>query len=261
MPYCIEIPTTSTYGGSSAFNSEANETVAVKKIPNAFSNGLDARRTLREIKLLCHLGHENVVAIRDIILPPQWECFNDVYIVYELMETDLRHMLRSNDKFTEEHYQTEYVAAEWYSSPELLFFSSHSTAAIDIWSVGCIVMELMIRKPLFPGRDRLRQLRLLLETYIRKLPTYPHQSFAEKFPKVHSLAIDLVEKMLRFDPRQRITVADALAHPYLTNLHDISDEPVCMVPINFDFDMCALAMKQMKELIYQEAVAFYPELH
>ncbi|KAE8726685.1 Mitogen-activated protein kinase 6 [Hibiscus syriacus] len=367
MPYVIEIPANATYGGRfiqynisgnifqvtakykapivpigkrdhrifcSAFNSEANETVALKKIPNAFDNGFDARRTLREIKLLRHLGHENVVAIRDIILPPQWECFNDVYIVYELMDTNLRHMLRSNREFTEEHYQyflyqilrglkyihsanvlhrdlkpsnlllkdncdlkicdfgvacltsetyfqTEYVAAGSYSSPEILLNSSHSTAAIDIWSVGCIVMELMIRKPLFPERDPLHQLQLLLELigtpseaemdflneivkrYIRKFPFYPRQSFAEKFPKVHSLAIDLVEKMLRFDPRQRITVEEALAHPYLTTLHDISDEPVCMIPFNydFDFDLRALTREQMKELIYQEALAFNPEFH
>lgn len=56
-------------------------------------------------------------------------------------------------------------------------------------------------------------------------------------------------------------VEDALAHPYLTSLHDISDEPVCMTPFSFDFEQHALTEEQMKELIYLEALAFNPEYH
>ncbi|GMN36163.1 hypothetical protein TIFTF001_005790 [Ficus carica] len=331
----------------SALNSETNEHVAIKKIANAFDNKIDAKRTLREIKLLRHMDHENVVAIRDIIPPPQREIFNDVYIAYELMDTDLHQIIRSNQALSEEHCQyflyqilrglkyihsanvlhrdlkpsnlllnancdlkicdfglarvtsetdfmTEYVVTRWYRAPELLLNSSDYTAAIDVWSVGCIFMELMDRRPLFPGRDHVHQLRLLMELigtpseadlgflnenakrYIRQLPLYCRQSFTEKFPHVHPAAIDLVEKMLTFDPRQRITVQvhkscgfpniyqsvtveDALAHPYLTSLHDISDEPVCLSPFIFDFEQHALTEEQMKELIYREALAFNPE--
>ncbi|KAL8059738.1 hypothetical protein ABFX02_03G106300 [Erythranthe guttata] len=171
---------------------------------------------------------------------------------------------------------TEYVVTRWYRAPELLLNSSDYTAAIDVWSVGCIFMELMDRKPLFAGRDHVHQLRLLIELigtpseaelgllndnakrYIRQLPTYRRQSFTDKFPQVHPLAIDLIEKMLTFDPRQRITVEGALAHPYLNSLHDISDEPVCTTPFNFDFEQHALTEEQMKELIYREALAFNP---
>ncbi|KAJ0092935.1 hypothetical protein Patl1_26817 [Pistacia atlantica] len=268
----------------SALNSETNEHVAIKKIANAFDNKIDAKRTLREIKLLRHMDHENVnpiedgskraiggeshplivVAIRDIVPPPERESFNDVYIAYELMDTDLHQIIRSNQALSEEHCQ-------------LLLNSSDYTAAIDVWSVGCIFMELMDRKPLFPGRDHVHQLRLLMELigtpseadieflnenakrYIRQLPPHNRQSFTEKFASVHPLAIDLVEKMLTFDPRRRITVEDALAHPYLASLHDISDEPVCMSPFSFDFEQHALSEGQMKELIYQEALAFNPE--
>nr|DAD38500.1 TPA_asm: hypothetical protein HUJ06_009141 [Nelumbo nucifera] len=260
----------------SALNSETNEQVAIKKIANAFDNRIDGKRTLREIKLLRHMDHENVVAIRDIIPPPQREAFNDVYIAYELMDTDLHQIIRSNQALSEEHCQyflyqilrglkyihsanvlhrdlkpsnlllnancdlkicdfglaritsetdfmTEYVVTRWYRAPELLLNSSEYTAAIDVWSVGCIFMELMDRKPLFPGRDHVHQLRLLMELigtpteadlgfvsenakrYIRQLPCHIRQSFTEKFPHVHPAAIDLVEKMLTFDPRQRIT--------------------------------------------------------
>ncbi|GAB4825853.1 Mitogen-activated protein kinase ntf4, variant 2 [Ancistrocladus abbreviatus] len=89
----------------SALNSETNENVAIKKITNAFDNKVDAKRTLREIKLLRHMDHENVVAIRDIIPPPLREAFNDVYIAYELMDTDLHQIIRSNQPLSEEHCQ------------------------------------------------------------------------------------------------------------------------------------------------------------
>ncbi|XP_021814026.1 mitogen-activated protein kinase homolog MMK1 isoform X1 [Prunus avium] len=314
----------------SALNSETNEHVAIKKIANAFDNKIDAKRTLREIKLLRHMDHENVVAIRDIIPPPRRDQFNDVYIAYELMDTDLHQIIRSNQALSEEHCQyflyqilrglkyihsanvlhrdlkpsnlllnancdlkicdfglarvtsetdfmTEYVVTRWYRAPELLLNSSDYTAAIDVWSVGCIFMELMDRKPLFPGRDHVHQLRLLMELigtpseaelgflnenakrYIQQLPPHRRQSLTEKFPHVHPSAIDLVEKMLTFVPTKRITVEDALAHPYLTSLHDISDEPVCMTPFSFDFEQHALTEEQMKELIYREALAFNPE--
>jgi len=65
----------------SAVNSETNEEVAIKKIGNAFDNRIDAKRTLREIKLLCHMEHENIIAIKDIIRPPQRENFN-MFILY-----------------------------------------------------------------------------------------------------------------------------------------------------------------------------------
>ncbi|KAJ8898743.1 hypothetical protein K2173_004962 [Erythroxylum novogranatense] len=90
---------------SSALNSETGEHVAIKKIANAFDNKIDAKRTLREIKLVRHMDHENVVAIRDIIPPPQRESFNDVYIAYKLMDTDLHQIIRSNQALSEEHCQ------------------------------------------------------------------------------------------------------------------------------------------------------------
>ena len=70
------------------------EKVAIKKITNAFENAIDAKRTLREIKLLRHLKHENVIRITDVSDPPPLETFNDVYVFYELMDTDL-HQARS----------------------------------------------------------------------------------------------------------------------------------------------------------------------
>lgn len=89
----------------SAKSAVTGEKVAIKKIGNAFENLTDSRRTLREIRLLRHLKHENIIAVHDIMRPPSRETFNDVYVVYELMDTDLHQIIRSNQPLTNEHFQ------------------------------------------------------------------------------------------------------------------------------------------------------------
>lgn len=64
---------------------------------------------------------------------------------------------------SETDFMTEYVVTRWYRAPELLLNCSEYTAAIDIWSVGCILGEMMTRQPLFPGRDYVHQLKLITE--------------------------------------------------------------------------------------------------
>lgn len=314
----------------SVLNSETKEMVALKKIANAFDNYMDAKRTLREIKILRHFDHENIIALRDVVPPPLRREFSDVYVATELMDTDLHQIIRSQQSLSEEHCQyflyqilrglkyihsanvihrdlkpsnllinancdlkicdfglarptsenehmTEYVVTRWYRAPELLLNSSDYTAAIDLWSVGCIFMELMNRRPLFPGKDHVHQMRLLTELlgtpteadlgflqnedarrYIRQLPPQPRQPLRQIFPHVNPLAIDLIEKMLTFDPTRRITVEEALSHPYLARLHDIADEPICQEPFSFDFEQQALSEEQMKDMIHQEALALNP---
>ena len=90
---------------SSAKNLDNTDKVAIKKIANAFDNIIDAKRTLREIKLLRHLQHENVVQIRDIIPPSKKEQFKDLYVVYELMDTDLHQIIRSPQPLSNDHSQ------------------------------------------------------------------------------------------------------------------------------------------------------------
>ena len=89
----------------SASDAVTGERVAIKKIGTAFENAADARRTLREIQLLRHLRHDNVVALHDVLRPPSFAEFNDVYLVYELMDTDLHQIIRSPQPLTDEHCQ------------------------------------------------------------------------------------------------------------------------------------------------------------
>jgi mitogen-activated protein kinase 1/3 len=89
----------------SSINRETNEKVAIKKIHNVFDNRVDALRTLRELKLLRHLRHENVIALKDIMMPIHRRSFKDVYLVYELMDTDLHQIIKSPQGLSNDHCQ------------------------------------------------------------------------------------------------------------------------------------------------------------
>lgn len=89
----------------SSINRETNEKVAIKKINNVFDNRVDALRTLRELKLLRHLRHENVIALKDIMMPVHRRSFKDVYLVYELMDTDLHQIIKSSQPLSNDHCQ------------------------------------------------------------------------------------------------------------------------------------------------------------
>lgn len=314
----------------SAKMAPTGEKVAIKKIGNAFENLTDARRTLREIKLLRHLRHENIIAVKDIMKPPTRDKFNDVYLVYELMDTDLHQIIRSSQTLTNEHFQyfiyqilrglkyvhtanvlhrdlkpsnlllnascdlkicdfglartssernfmTEYVVTRWYRAPELLLSCEHYTAAIDMWSVGCILAELLGRRPLFPGKDYVDQLKLIVKTlgppseddltfitsqkaraYIRALPPSEAVVWKRKFPEADALAIDLMTKMMAFDPRKRITVTEALSHPWLAQLHDEAMEPSAPAPFEFDFEEAQLDEDTVRSLVWEEMKFYHP---
>lgn len=87
----------------SSINRETNERVAIKKINNVFGNRVDALRTLRELMLLRCIKHENVIALKDVMMPTDWRGFKDVYLVYELMDTDLHQIIKSSQPLSNDH--------------------------------------------------------------------------------------------------------------------------------------------------------------
>ncbi|KAJ4821536.1 Mitogen-activated protein kinase [Rhynchospora pubera] len=89
----------------SATDTQTGEKVAIKKIRDIFEHTSDASRILREIKLLRMLKHPDIVEIKHIMLPPSKKDFKDIYVVFELMDTDLHQVIKANDDLTREHYQ------------------------------------------------------------------------------------------------------------------------------------------------------------
>lgn len=113
-----------------------------------------------------------------------------------------------------------------------------------MWSVGCILAELIIRKPLLPAGSEEEQLNMITKLlgnptsrliskidneknkeFVQQLPKRDGKNFDEYFSGANPNAIDLLKKMLTYDPEERITVEDALAHSYLKQLHFPDDEP------------------------------------
>ncbi|KAG8830317.1 Mitogen-activated protein kinase [Serendipita sp. 399] len=184
-------------------------------------------------------------------------------------------------------FMTEYVATRWYRAPEIMLsFANYSTsstedlllAIVDIWSVGCILAECLGGKPIFRGRDYVDQLSQILnclgtpkedalrrvgspraQDYIRSLPIKPRIPFQQLYPSANPLAIDLLSRMLCFDPQQRIACEEALKHQYLSVWHDPMDEPSCEKKFDFSFEE-EDTIEGMKKLIVEEVAQFRQEV-
>ena len=147
---------------------------------------------------------------------------------------------------------TAYVATRWYRAPEVMLSFSEYTQAIDMWSVACIFAEMLGRRYLFPGENYVHQLNLILnvlgtpsepliqrigstraQEYLRSLGSVIPAPLDRIYPQASKEAVDLLGAMLRFDPLERITAADALKQPFLTRYHDPTDEPTCK-PFSFE---------------------------
>lgn len=134
--------------------------------------------------------------------------------------------------------------------------------------------ELLGGKPFFKGRDYVDQLNQILhylgtpneetlcrigspraQDYVRNLPYMPKIPFASLFRNANPDALDLLDRMLAFDPSRRITVEEALEHPYLQIWHDASDEPSCPTTFDFQFEVVEDIL-EMKKMILAEVNRF-----
>lgn len=324
----------------SAIHSRTGDKVAIKKIAGVFDAETVTKRTFREIKILKHFKHDNIISIREILKPREGPTdFQDIYVVLDLMESDLHQIIYSRQPLTEEHiryflYQilrglkyihsanvihrdlkpknllvrenchlrigdfgmargissshsdnedcflTLYVATRWYRAPEIMFSLLDYCSAIDIWSVGCIFAEMLGRKHLFPGKYYIEQAQLIIDvlgspsekflsacksdiikTFIKQMGKKNPIPLSRLYPKASRRAVDLLGQMLVLNPSDRVTVEQALRHPYFTGYHDQDDEPICVPAFNFDFEKQYMTKVQFRDAIYNEINEFHEDRH
>jgi nemo like kinase len=280
--------------------------VALKKMPYVFSNLVSAKRVYRELKILSSIKHDNILKALDILLPPDnLNDMKEVYVVTELLQSDLHKIIVSNQSLTTDHvtifiyqilrglkylhgsgiihrdikpgnllvnsncllkicdfglsreygalekddqgysHMTQEVVTQYYRPPELLMGASKYNLSVDIWSTGCILVELITRRILFQAPSPLAQLDVMCTLLGR--PEYGEESIflGCKSARQHVLKqtknsklvqnnpnsnsgvrssiighnpmtptglINIAENMLQWDPRKRPTVIDCLSH-------------------------------------------------
>uniref|UniRef100_A0A804MYR2 Mitogen-activated protein kinase 1 n=1 Tax=Zea mays TaxID=4577 RepID=A0A804MYR2_MAIZE len=97
------------------------------------------------------------------------------------------------------------------------------------------------------------------QRYIKSLPYTPGVPLVSMYPHAHPLTIDLLQKMLIFDPTKRISVTEALEHPYMSPLYDPSANPPAQVPIDLDIDE-NISSEMIREMMWQEMLHYHPEV-
>ncbi|NP_001089435.1 mitogen-activated protein kinase 15 [Xenopus laevis] len=167
---------------------------------------------------------------------------------------------------------TEYVATRWYRAPEILLASNRYTKGVDMWSVGCILGEMLLGKPLFPGTSTINQIERIMSiieppthedivsikseygaSVISRMSSKHKVPMAELFPaSCPREALDLLSKLLVFNPGKRLTAEEALEHPYVSRFHSPAREPALdydvILPVDDDIQ---LSVAEYRNKLYE----------
>jgi mitogen-activated protein kinase 15 len=167
---------------------------------------------------------------------------------------------------------TDYVATRWYRAPEIVLGSCQYSKAVDIWSVGCILGELLLGKAIFPGKSTINQVELIIQlmgkpspqdlesinaatdySIIESMNAKKKYSFSQFFQNASKEALDFLKRTLVFDPTKRLTAEQALKHPYVKQFHNPEEEIVCdriiRLPIS---DSKKLSLKEYRDALYND---------
>mmetsp|Transcript_58342 Transcript_58342/g.161329 ORF Transcript_58342/g.161329 Transcript_58342/m.161329 type:complete len:418 (+) Transcript_58342:97-1350(+) len=377
-----------------AVDTQTNENVAIKRCKHLFEDLIDCKRILREISILSKLNHTNVVKIIDIVAPSNMQTFNELYMVMELCDSDLKKLIKTDVTLTTLHIDTVlynllvglkyihsagiyhrdlkpancfvnqdctvkigdfglsraiggeqlhlthlphtpreegaeepspvpavphtqrlkknltgHVVTRWYRAPELILLQENYTEAIDMWSVGCIYAELLgmlegtallDRGPLFPGsscfplspdhkhktdykyhtrgkQDMLNKIFDVIGTpsdadieqldrddakrYIQCFAKRPGEGLASKFPLIDKTAVEMLEQMLRFNARERISVTAALEHKIFADIREPEKETEAPSKVVLEFESEKdLHETLLRQYFCKEVRKYHPEV-
>jgi len=169
---------------------------------------------------------------------------------------------------------TDYVATRWYRAPEILFGSPEYTKGVDLWSVGCILGEMIRAEPIFPGESTLHQLEKIMEVtglpttedidairsefaqeMLNSLEVTKGQTLEEMFNNIDDVSLDFMTRLLDFNPDKRLTIEESLAHTYVEQFRAEEEEIVCekkiVIPID---DNKKLNVAAYRNELYQNVI-------
>lgn len=168
---------------------------------------------------------------------------------------------------------TDYVATRWYRAPEILLGSTNYSKGVDMWAVGCILAEMLIGKPLFPGSSTMNQLEKIIavtgppspsdiqnmhsmfaNTMLESIPPQRTVDLRMMLQGVSSEAHTLLSHCLNFDPEKRCSAVEALENPYVAEFRDPNEEPdypYGPIMINID-DNTKLSAADYRDRLYKE---------
>jgi len=167
-----------------------------------------------------------------------------------------------------ENTATEYVVTRWYRSPEVMCSAGFYDESVDIWSLGCIFAELILRRPLFPGQNYLDQLKIIFEVmgtpkdltwiktpeakrWVQKLKPHNGKPLKTVFPKASEGALSLLSKMLEMDPAHRVSALECIRDPFLKDLHRPEDEATCpKFDLSFEFEKAIKTKFGVRHMMY-----------
>ncbi|EJP61995.1 mitogen-activated protein kinase sty1 [Beauveria bassiana ARSEF 2860] len=183
---------------------------------------------------------------------------------------------------------TGYVSTRYYRAPEIMLTWRTYDVEIDIWSAGCIFAEMLEGKPLFPGKNHVDQFYIITKIlgplpidvinaitsenliaqylnnstsqarkYVKSMPTHKRQPLKKRIKTADNAAIDLLERILVFDHKKRITASQALMHEYLTPYHDPADEPVAKERFDWSFSDADLPVDIWKMMVYSDILKYH----
>ena len=167
---------------------------------------------------------------------------------------------------------TDYVATRWYRAPEIVLGSTKYSKAVDMWSVGCILGELLLGKALFPGKSTMNQIELIMGLLGRPsreeldninaatdidilevMQIKKKYGFSQLFKYASKEALDFLRKTLVFDPAKRMTAEEALRHPFVKDFHNAAQEITCSKKIELPIsDLTKLSLKEYREALYAD---------